>query len=169
MSSVTVLALDRPLRLALIALRMYAGAFWLDKGVRQKLFDPNWSGVNGDCASVIAQMTHGPSFYRAFLDGVVLPNINTFSVMVAWGEALVGASLLLGLFSRAGAMGGLFLALNYWLGNGAGSVHDGDFGFDAATFMMTLPHAVAPTGMLFGVDGLIRRLRAGAPTEHRPA
>jgi thiosulfate dehydrogenase [quinone] large subunit len=159
MSSAAFPALDRRLWVALVALRIYAGLFWLDKGVRQKLFDPSWSGVHGDCATVVAQMTHAPSFYRAFLDGIVVPNISTFSLMVAWGEALVGASLLLGLFSRAGAIGGLFLTLNYWLGNGAGSVHDGDFGFDAATFMMTLPHAVAPTGMVFGIDGLVRRLR----------
>ena len=139
---------------AAVALRLYAGLFWLDKGVRQKLFDPTWVGPKGDCAFVVHDMlAKAPGWYSAFLSAVAMPHITTFSVMVEWGETLVGISILLGLFSRIGAIGGLFLVTNYFLGNGAGAIHDGWFGIDTATFMMTSWHAVLPTGTWFGLDG----------------
>lgn len=155
-----VVPVDRATQVALALLRIYAGMFWLDKGVRQKLLDPTWVGPQGDCATVIAGMTHAPPFFQAFLHGVVLPNITFFSVAVEYGETLVGIALFLGLLSRFGALGGMFLSLNYFLGNGAGSVHDGNFGFDTATFMMTSLHAIVPTGLFFGLDGLLRSRKA---------
>src|SRR5215469_4077375 len=85
--------------------RIYAGLYWLDKGVRQKMLDPTWIGPNGDCAFVVHDMlAKAPGFYRAFLQDVVVPNISTFGHLVEWGETLVGISLLLGLFSRWGAI-----------------------------------------------------------------
>jgi uncharacterized membrane protein YphA (DoxX/SURF4 family) len=155
-------ALGRGTGLALAVLRIYAGVFWLDKGVRQKLFDPTWTGPNGDCASVVASMTHAPAFFQSFLHAVVIPNVTVFSYAVEWGETLVGVSLFLGLLSRAGALGGMFLSLMYFLGNGAGSVHDGAFGFDATTFAMTSLHAIVSTGRVLGLDGLLR------PSRRRP-
>lgn len=159
LSGMTIMA-DRRAAIALAALRIYAGLFWLEKGVRQKLFDPTWNGPNGDCATVIAGMTHAPAFFAAFLHGVVLPQIAFFSVAIEWGETLVGVSLLLGLISRIGAVGGMFLTLMYFLGNGAGSVHDGWFGMDTAAFMMTAVHAILPTGTIFGLDGILARRRS---------
>ena len=153
----------------LVALRLYAGLFWAEKGIRQKLFDPHWVGPNGDCALVVTNMlTTAPEWYREFLHSVVLPNITAFSTMIEWGEALVGLSLLLGFFSRFGALGGMFLVTNYFLGNGAGSLHDAWFGFDAATFMMTALHAILPTGSVFGLDGLLRRIRSARVARLRP-
>ena len=149
--------IDRATRIGLAALRIYSGLFWLDKGVRQKLFDLTWVGPNGDCARVISGMTHAPVFFQAFLHNVVLPNITFFSMAVEWGETLVGVSLFLGLLSRFGALGGMFLSLNYFLGDGAGSVNDGLFGFDTVTFMMTSLHAIVPTGRFFGIDALLHR------------
>ncbi len=144
----------------LVALRLYAGLFWLEKGIRQKLLDPTWVGPKGDCAFVVHDMlSKAPGWYHAYLQAVVLPNITAFSMMVEWGETLVGLLLLLGLWSRAGAAGGLFLSFNYWLGNGAGSLDDSWFGFDTTTFMMTSVHAILPTGLVFGFDALLRRRR----------
>src|SRR5580704_13503804 len=145
--------------IALALLRIYAGLFWFEHGVRQKLMDPTWVGPNGDCARVIASMTHAPAFFQTFLHAVVLPNATAFSYAVEWGETLVGVSLVLGLLSRLGALGGAFLSLMYFLGNGAGTVHDGAFGLDAAAFMMTSVHAIVPTGRVLGLDGLRRPRR----------
>jgi uncharacterized membrane protein YphA (DoxX/SURF4 family) len=157
MAVVPVQAISRMSVYGLAALRVYAGLFWLDKGIRQKLFDPTWVGPKGDCAFVVHDMlTKAPAAYQAFLHAVVLPNITAFGVMVEWGETMVGISLLVGLFSRIGACGGLFLVFNYFMGNGAGSLHDGWFGFDAVTFIMTALHAIVPTGLFFGLDFVVR-------------
>ena len=151
------LALSRLAILAGAALRIYAGLFWLDKGFRQKLLDPTWVGPRGDCAFVVHDMlAKAPVWYHDFLSAIVLPNITVFSMMVEWGETLVGISLLLGLLTRFGAIGGLFLVFNYFLGNGAGAIHDGWFGLDTATFMMTAWHVVLPTGTWFGLDRMVK-------------
>lgn len=112
-------------------------------------------------------LAKAPGWYGAFLHAVVVPNMTAFSLMVAWGETLVGVSLFLGLLSRYGAAGGLFLVLNYFLGNGAGALHDAWFGFDVATFMMTAVHAILPTGRMFGLDALIGR-RLSHPPRRKP-
>jgi len=152
-------AFPKPMAIGLAALRIYAGLFWMEKGIRQKLFDPTWVGSKGDCAFVVHDMlSKAPGFYQWFLHAAVLPNVTAFSVMVEWGETLVGISLLLGLFSRIGAIGGLFLVSNYFLGNGAGALNDGWFGFDTVTFAMTALHAIVPTGLVFGLDGRAGRL-----------
>lgn len=163
-----MVSLPRSMAIGLVALRFYAGLFWLEKGIRQKLLDPTWVGPKGDCAFVVNDMlTKAPGWYQAFLHAVVIPNITPFSIMVEWGETLVGVSLLLGLFGRYGAVGGAFLVLNYFLGNGAGSLNDGWFGFDAVTFIMTALHAIVPTSLLFGLDAQIRRYRAAGNTTSR--
>jgi len=154
-------SLPRVAIVGLVLLRLYAGAFWLEKGIRQKLLDPTWVGPRGDCALVVHDMlSKAPGWYHVFLQGVVWPNVSAFSVMIEWGETLVGLSLLLGLLSRAGAIGGLFLSLNYWLGNGAGALDDSWFGFDTTTFMMTSVHAIIPTGLVLGLDALLQRRRS---------
>lgn len=43
-----MLVLSRPMIIGLALLRLYAGLFWLDKGIRQKLLDPTWVGPSGD-------------------------------------------------------------------------------------------------------------------------
>jgi uncharacterized membrane protein YphA (DoxX/SURF4 family) len=152
--------LSRLTVIGIALVRIYTGLYWLDKGVRQKMFDPTWSGSHGDCAFVVNDMlSKAPAFYHAFLQSVVLPNIDTFAHLVEWGEALVGASLLLGLVSRWGSIGGLFLVTNYFLGNGAGALHDGWFGIDVVTFVMTLWNFILPTGLFFGLDGAIQKWR----------
>jgi thiosulfate dehydrogenase [quinone] large subunit len=55
------------------------------------------------------------TWYREFLEGVVLPNAAVFATLQAWGELLVGLGLLLGVLTRAAALGGLFLTVNYGL------------------------------------------------------
>lgn len=159
-------------RLALIglaALRIYTGLYWAEKGLRQKLLDPTWVGPAGDCSYVVHEMLKtAPGWYAAFLQSAVIPNMTSSSVMVEWGEFLVGISLLIGLFGRFGALGGLFLVTNYFLGNGAGALHDGWFGIDTATFAMTAVHAILPTGLVFGVDGALRG-RFGAKNLSRPS
>jgi uncharacterized membrane protein YphA (DoxX/SURF4 family) len=47
---------------------------------------------------------------------VVLPNLAVFGPLVYAVELLIAVTLLLGLFSRAGALLGLLMGLNLWLG-----------------------------------------------------
>lgn len=74
------------------------------------------------------------SFYKDFLQNMVIPNSETFGRLVLWGEALVAISIVIPalylIFQPkkkckatlwlliAGLLGGAFLNLNFWLASG---------------------------------------------------
>jgi thiosulfate dehydrogenase [quinone] large subunit len=98
-------------------LRIYIGAYFLQQGVRKFQRDfphGDWIGRQiGDLASVDLY-----SWYKSFLMNYVVPHHELFGYLVMTGEILVGACLLLGLFTRFAAFVGLFLVINYYLGPG---------------------------------------------------
>lgn len=57
-------------------------------------------------------------FYALFLDGIVLPNVGLFAVLVGVGELLSGFSFVLGLAHRLSAVVICFQFLNYGLLSG---------------------------------------------------
>ena len=142
------------------------GAFWLIHGI-QKFTDAGWAtpGV-GTCATFLKHMsadTSGP--YHDFISSVVLPNVQVFAHLVEWGETLVGVSLMLGLLTRLGGGGGVFLALNYWLAKGAYSHFEGYTNFDFLVMILSFLNVVLPTAATSGIDGVLaarRRARADA-------
>lgn len=103
--------------------------------------------------------TTGP--YHDFIVHVVLQNPTLFAHLVAWGETLTGVSLLLGLLTPAGGAVGFFLALNYFLAKGS-YAHITDLGgLDAAAVMLSITNVVLPTGLIWGLDGLLPSSRLG--------
>ena len=135
--------------------RILAGVIWLAHGV-PKVLNPQFGGPNGMMAGIIRDsMPHASAPYQQFLTNVVLPNSSVFGHLVAWGETLTGLSLVLGLLTRAGGLGGMFLTLNYMLMQGEFSSLRGYGGLDFTTFVLSAVNLVAPTGMRFGLDGLI--------------
>jgi uncharacterized membrane protein YphA (DoxX/SURF4 family) len=53
---------------------------------------------------------------RHFVKEVVLPHFYFFAPQVYFSEVLVAFTLILGLFSRLGALVGTLMAINLWLG-----------------------------------------------------
>ena len=108
-----------------------------------------WPGRMAGFISFQAEKT--PALYRAFLESVVIPNQSLFGYFVAYGEVLVAVSLILGLFSRWGAVLGLFLVANFWLAKG------GVFWVPSANdpmYMLALfTLAFTQSGKVFGLDG----------------
>ena len=90
---------------------------------------------------------------------VVLPNIAVFGPLVYAIEVAIGASLILGLTTRLGALLGALMAVNLWLGlyNAPGEW--------PWTYMFIvvvhLTYAIEPPGRSLGIDALIWR-RVGA-------
>src|SRR5699024_10373771 len=58
------------------------------------------AGAGGENPSV-------QGWWAAFLEAVALPNAGLFSIMVQWGEVLVGAALILGIFTNFAALMGI--------------------------------------------------------------
>ena len=107
--------------LFLLPLRLTMGLAFLVAG-QQKVAAGNWGAAYEPRLNefVTSNLENAYSFYRPFLESVVIPNAGKFAVLVAWGELLVGISVFLGLFTRFGAAVGIFMMLNYMFTIGLG-------------------------------------------------
>jgi thiosulfate dehydrogenase [quinone] large subunit len=107
-----------------LILRLYACWQWVEAGVG-KIGSPAWTGDNAGAAITgfvqgALQQTGGAhpnvqGWYAWFLQNVVLPNASTWGYLVAWGEALVGLALILGIFTGIAAFFGALMNMNYLL------------------------------------------------------
>jgi len=101
-----------PHNLGIWLLRFLTGAMWWQQTLWK--IPPNFDGLKYwmrqevDHAAIPLQ--------GALVASIVLPNISIFGPLVYTIELVIGVSLLLGLASRAGAILGLLMGLNLWLG-----------------------------------------------------
>lgn len=134
-------------------LRIYIGYYFLQQGIRKFQRDfpmGDWIGRQiGDLATVDLY-----PWYKKFLVDYVVPHHQLFGYVVMIGKILVGACLLLGFLTRAGAYGGLFLVINYWLG--IGLARGGAQLAQQQTFIVCLVVIVLSNpGRTLGLDGLL--------------
>jgi uncharacterized membrane protein YphA (DoxX/SURF4 family) len=94
-------------------------------------------------------------FYLPFLEHVVQPNAALFAQLVVVGEALIAISLILGLLTRVGGLGAAFLTLNYMLMKGL--LNNGG-SIDRLVFLLGLVFALTAAGLVWGLDGKLRRI-----------
>jgi thiosulfate dehydrogenase [quinone] large subunit len=107
-----------------LIVRLYVGWQWLQAGLG-KLGNPTWTGdqagtaltgfVNGALEKASGTHPAVQFWYAWFLENMVLPNARFWAYLVSWGEVLVGAALIVGIFSGIAAFFGLFMNMNYLL------------------------------------------------------
>ncbi len=148
----------------LAVLRIFTGVFWISHGVGKFLDSAAYLPPDGFMGKMVAKSTGGTTgFYHDFLLNTVTPHVGLFAELVRVGEVLVGCSLLFGLFTRLGALGGVFLALNYVLAKGGFASYDTIGSLDAAAIALSFINVVIPTGRVFGVDALLTRKPRSRP------
>jgi uncharacterized membrane protein YphA (DoxX/SURF4 family) len=138
-------------------LRIYIGYYLLQQGIRKFQRDfpkGDWIGRQiGDIATLPLY-----PWYKTFLQSYVVPHRELFGNLVMAGEILVGACLLVGLFTRFSAIVGLFMIVNYYLGPGmarGGAQLAQQQTFIVALIVILLSNA----GGALGLDGLVFRGR----------
>ena len=94
-------------------------------------------------------------WYKAFLEQTVLTHAPLFGQLTAWGEALVGISLVLGLLAGFGALGGLLLSLVY--GFAAQHQSSASFGLHYLLVSSMVLFFIARSGRAIGLDAWIAR------------
>lgn len=107
-----------------------------------------------------------PTFdaYQRFLEHVVLPNFSLFGALAFAAEVGLGVSLVFGLFTVLGGIGGALWHVNIALGSYR---VPGEWGWIwMLLIFLPLVFAEARAGRRFGIDGLLRRLLA-APQQPR--
>jgi uncharacterized membrane protein YphA (DoxX/SURF4 family) len=98
--------------LGIWGLRVLVGTMWWQQTLWK--IPPNFGGLKywmeqeADHAAIVLQ--------GDLVRDIVLPNLALFGPLVYLWELVIGVTLLLGLCSRAGALLGLLMGLNLWLG-----------------------------------------------------
>ena len=139
----------------IVVLRVYAGVFFANAGIAKLGRDNFADGMTG---FVRGNLDSSFSFYRPFLESVVLPNADIFAAFVAWGELAIGIGLVLGFATRYAAFIGAFMVANFWFTKGAdflaGTNHD------VVWIFILLVLGLIPAGRIAGLDdGLSDRMR----------
>lgn len=151
--------IDTPTAVALrqwpiVLLRVYTGVFFAYHGFGKLRHDDFAAGMSNFLTGRLEQSF---SFYRPFIESVVLPSKEIFATLVAWGELAVGVALIVGLATRYAAFVGAFMVLNFWFAKGLG-VFDGP-NHDVVWFVILIVLGFIPAGRIAGLDdGLSDRL-----------
>ncbi len=132
--------------------RMAFGLLWLDMAFQKAPWiiqdGHRYGWLYGWIQKEIAHPTFG--LYQWFLRDVVLPNFTLFGFMTFLTEAALGLSLLLGLFTVLGGIGGALWQLNIALGSFS---VPGEWYW--MWFLLIAPHlvfAATRAGRVLGVD-----------------
>jgi thiosulfate dehydrogenase (quinone) large subunit len=166
-------------QVGLVLLRTLVGWHFLYEGYF-KLWRPAWSRTGAPLAAFSAagylKAGTGPlaPFFRRFAEP---PYIGAIDVMVAVGLVAVGLSLILGLFTRLGALGALALLMLFYLAAipTAGLPQPGAEGaylfvnktlIEAAAVFVLLAFG---TGRIAGLDLLLAGRRAAPASSPAPA
>ncbi len=139
--------------------RIAAGIIWLGHGVPKFTHADQFVPPTGVIVPYVTQaiaVTSGP--YHTFLVNFVQPNVGLVAEFVRLGEVLVGCSLFFGLLTRLGALGGVFLTLNYIAAHDIAKLGSWT-GIDGTTFVLSALFVVLPAGRVLGVDALLGRKR----------
>jgi thiosulfate dehydrogenase (quinone) large subunit len=136
----------------LAAIRIGVGLYFLSFAL-PKLTGDFLTGGNSLGQQLQQGLPRAEAFYQPLLNSMVLPHIGAVAALVGLGELVVGVSLTLGLLTRAGAIVGIWLNLNYMLSKGllspAGSV-------DRLFVLIELCLAIGAAGLVWGLDGTWR-------------
>ena len=105
-----------------LIVRVYVGYAWLIAGW-EKLYNPAWTGekagtavtgfLNGALAKTSGLHPDVTGWYASFIQNFALPNAETFSYLVVYGEIAVGIALIVGLLTGIAAFFGTFMNLNF--------------------------------------------------------
>jgi hypothetical protein len=127
----------RPLLAGLLAIQAFLGYEWLMSSLSKALNSGFVSGLGDNLTATSTDMSAG--FYKSFLDGTVIPNVQAFGYLVQFGELAIGITLItvsglwwfrwaalsvrsqyavLGLIVLAGAFA-IFMNVNFHLAGGA--------------------------------------------------
>lgn len=137
-------------------LRVLVGCMWWQQSLWK--IPPNFAGLRywmGQEAAHAAVALQG-----AFVSEIVLPHLRVFGPLVYLTEVAIGISLLLGLLSRLGALLGVAMALNLWLGLYSAP---GEWPWTYMFLVIIMAgFVIDPPGRVLGADTVLRHRAAGA-------
>jgi len=144
--------------ISVLLIRLFLAYEWVNSGtgkIQSILASPDpYFGALSNAFGAWAKSNPYP-FMTDFLTNTLVPNTPAFITMVAICEVLVGLSLLLGLLTRIGAVGGI--TLNAILYLAAGHTSPSTAGINLVMIGAQLGMMIAPGGRVLGLDALLHR------------
>lgn len=104
--------------------RVLIGVLWLLAGL-EKVLNQEFPGLFREVLRVGGFVKDAPPWFQGFMDASVLPNPGLFAALVGTGEVAIGVSLILGLLTNLGALGGVFLGLTFFTSLGGLTIGTG--------------------------------------------
>jgi thiosulfate dehydrogenase (quinone) large subunit len=95
-------------------LRIWLGLKWIEAGYDkiQSGFDAG-GFIQAAIANANGEHPTVQGWYAGFLKGFALPNIESFNILIPWGEFLVGLGLILGLATIPALIASAFMNFNF--------------------------------------------------------
>ena len=149
--------------MALALLRILSSYSWLSGAFigKDAKFSPDFLAGPG----LVSRITGGPnggfvhtvlsSGIAAWLTGTVIPHASLFAWLLALGEAVVGISLLLGVFTRLGSFLAILQSIVNILVAGGGGADT--IGHNYLLIILALAFIVTAAGRKYGIDGMLVR------------
>ena len=149
-----------PRAVGIWALRVLIGSMWWQQSLWK--IPPHFDGLRYWIEQEAAHASI--ALQSAFVGNIVLPYLSVFGPLVYLTEVAIGVSLLLGLFSRAGALLGAAMGINLWLGLYSAP---GEWPWTYAfLIIIQLLFVIDPPGRMLGADRLLWPRTARAPLRH---
>lgn len=136
----------------LTALRMFLGIMWLKDAITK--ISSGWLVMDASSGASIVSTISGPnavSWYKSFVDSVVVPNLGIFLKVITITELLLGLALFFGALTVLAALGSLVMDINFFLSG------TGDYWFLISSIIILFSNA----GMYLGADYFIIPLLKG--------
>jgi thiosulfate dehydrogenase [quinone] large subunit len=142
-----------PLRWVVL-IRLYLGYIFFTSGLHKLGQGQSWPAMlQGLLGKWAGEAPH--KWYASFLSHTVLPNHEVFAYLVSVGELLVGACLLLGLFTRLACVFGAVMNFNYLMAHGHESASAALS--NEAFLVMEAVIFLAAAGRSFGIDQALHK------------
>ena len=101
----------------MVWVRVLIGAVWLN-GAIEKLLNPEFPQQFATSLQAGGFVSQAPPFFRAFMQGTVVPNAELFAQLMRLGELALGVALILGLLTNLASLGSVGLSIVITLSQG---------------------------------------------------
>jgi thiosulfate dehydrogenase [quinone] large subunit len=146
---------------AMVWVRVLVGALWLN-GAIEKLLNPQFPQQFATSLQAGGFISQAPPFFRAFMQGTVVPNAELFAQLMRAGELALGMALVLGLLTNLAASGSIVLSIVIMLSQGGVRLGTGLGAPELITInvlvaLISLIILLSPAAKALSVDAILAR------------
>jgi thiosulfate dehydrogenase (quinone) large subunit len=145
----------------MVWVRVLIGAVWLN-GAIEKLLNPEFPQQFATSLQAGGFVSQAPPFFRAFMQGTVVPNAELFAQLMRLGELALGVALILGLLTNLAAVGSVGLSVVIMLSQGGVRLGTGLGAPELLTVnvlvaLISVVILLSPTAKSLSIDAILAR------------